>query len=183
MVRNLDAQIAETRKLLSGQVTEKASTKTAVNPTFQTVEIELVQRQAEQAALNARVRALGGAQAKVRAQIARLANLSPDLERLQNDEKSANEAYLEYLRKSEEARLGRALDQSGLVNISILERAEVPDSPEPAKGGMKLLLGIAGSFALGIAAALLIERLDPMVNNAAQAERMTGVPVIERVTG
>lgn len=183
MVRGVDVQIAETRRLLSGQAREKASTKTAVNPTFQTVEIELVQRQAEQAALGARVSALSGAQAKVRAQIARLASLSPELERLQDDEKSANEAYLDYVRKSEEARLGRALDQSGLVNISILERAEVPDSPEPSKGLLKLLFGAGASFALGIALALLLERLDPAVNSTAQAERMTGVPVIESVTG
>jgi len=183
MVTGVDAQIAEVRKLLKGQVTEKASTKTAVNPTFQTVEVELVQRQAEQAALNARVRALAAAQGKVRAQIDRLANLSPELERLQNDEKSANEAYLDYLRKSEEARLGRALDQSGLVNINLLEPAEVPDSPEPSKSLLKLLSGIGASFALGIALALLVERLDPKVNSAAQAERITGVPVIESLSG
>lgn len=184
VVRDLDAQIAETRKLLSGrEVAQTVGTKTAVNPTYQTVEIDLVQRQAEAVALAARVRALAAEQGKVRAQISRLANLAPELERLQNDDKSASDAYLDYMKKVEEARLTRALDQSGLVNISILEPAEVPGSPEPAKKPFKLLIGLVASLALAVAVALLRERLDPAVNSGGQAERMTGVPVIESIAG
>ncbi|MBV8200797.1 MAG: hypothetical protein JOZ15_09265 [Acidobacteria bacterium] len=183
-VRELDSQIAETRKLLSGKGLEQmAGSKTAVNPTFQAVEIELVQRQAELAALNARVKALSGEEARVRSQIDRLAQVTPELERLQNDEKSANDAYLDYMKKGEEARLSTALDQSGLVNISVLERAEIPSSPEPSRDQYKMIVGIVASLALGIALALLRERLDPAVNSGTQAERMTGVPVIERIAG
>jgi uncharacterized protein involved in exopolysaccharide biosynthesis len=183
-VRDLDSQIAETRKLLTGQKFDQmAGNKTAVNPTFQAVEIELVQRQAELAALNARVKALNGEEGRVRAQIAKLAQVTPDLERLQNDEKSANDAYLEYVKKGEEARLTSALDQSGLVNISILERAEVPNNPEPSRDQYKMIVGILASFALGMALALLRERFDPAVNSGTQAERMTGVPVIESIAG
>jgi succinoglycan biosynthesis transport protein ExoP len=184
VVRELDGQIAETRKLLAGkEVQQTVGTKTSVNPTFQTVEIDLVQRQAEAVAMAARVRALTAEQARVRAQISRLANLTPELDRLQNDEKSASDAYLDYMKKGEEARLTNALDQSGLVNISILEPAEAPDSPEPSKALFKLLLGMAASLALGVAVALLRERLDPTVNSGTQAERLTGVPVIESVAG
>ncbi|HVR10084.1 MAG TPA: hypothetical protein VMW75_18710 [Thermoanaerobaculia bacterium] len=183
-VRELDSQIAETRKLLSGQSVEQmAGSKTAVNPTYQAVEIELVQRQAEMAALTARVKALSGEQARVRGQLARLAEVTPELERLQNDEKSANDAYLDYMKKGEEARLTTALDQSGLVNISILERAEIPNSPEPSKDQYKMIVGVLASFALGTALALLRERFDPAVNSGTQAERMTGVPVIESIAG
>jgi uncharacterized protein involved in exopolysaccharide biosynthesis len=184
-VRDLDAQIAETRKLMSGQAVEQqtAGTKTAVNPTFQAMEIDLVQRQAELAALSARVRALSGEQQRVRSQIAHLAASTPELDRLQNQEKSANDAYLDYMKKGEEARLNGALDRSGLVNISVLEHAEVPNSPEPSKDQYKLLVGIAASFALGVIAALVRERIDPAVNSGTQAERMTGVPVIESIAG
>jgi succinoglycan biosynthesis transport protein ExoP len=181
-VHDLDAQIAETRKLMAGREMEHLGSKTAVNPTHQALELELVQRQAEAAALAARVRALSGEQGRLRSQISHLASVSPDLERLQNDEKSANDSYLDYMKKGEEARLTTALDQSGLVNISILERAEVPDSPEPAKAGFKLLAGIGASFLLGALLALVLERLDPVVNSGTQAERITGVPVIESVS-
>jgi succinoglycan biosynthesis transport protein ExoP len=181
-VRELDAQIAETRKMMAGREMEHLGSKTAVNPTHQALELELVQRQAEAAALAARVRALGGEQGRLHGQISHLATVTPELERLQNDEKSANDSYLDYMKKGEEARLTTALDQSGLVNISILERAEVPDSPEPAKAAYKLLVGCAASFLLGALLALVLERLDPVVNSGAQAERMTGVPVIETVT-
>ncbi len=184
VVRDLDSQIAETRKLLSGRNVEQMSgSKTAVNPTFQAMEIELVQRQAEMVALSARVKALGAEQGRVRSQIGQLAEVTPELERLQNDAKSANDAYLDYVKKGEEARLSTALDQSGLVNINILERAEVPNSPEPSKDQYKLIAGVLASLALGIALALLRERFDPAVNSSTQAERMTGVPVIEIIAG
>jgi uncharacterized protein involved in exopolysaccharide biosynthesis len=182
VVRELDSQIAETRKLMTGKEMEHLGMKTAVNPTHQALELELVQRQAEAAAFGARVHALAAERAQLRSQISHLAAITPELERLQNDEKSANEAYLDYMKKGEEARLGTALDQSGLVNISILEKAEAPDSPEPSKAGYKLLVGSLASFLLGALLALVLERIDPTVNSGAQAERITGVPVIESVT-
>jgi succinoglycan biosynthesis transport protein ExoP len=182
VIKDLDKQIGETKNLLTGQQAEtRAGGKTTVNPTRQTMEIDLVQKKAEVAALAARLGGLSQRQATLRAELGRYTQASPELGHLKSEEKSAGDAYLDYQKKAEEARLGRALDQSGIVNISILERALPPDMPEPAKGGLKMLVAFLASLALGIALALLRDRLDPAVTSDLQAERMTGVPVIERV--
>ena len=182
-VQAIDSQIAETRRLLAGQKLEEAGKKTAVNPTYQTLELDLVQRQAEAAALVARLQALAGERERMRGQLDRLAALGPQLARLDNDAKSASDAYADYLRRAEEARQSRELDRSGLVNISVLDAAEVPDNPEPDKAAWKLLAAVMASLALGIAAATTWERLDPAVNGRDQAERISGVPVIGSVSG
>jgi polysaccharide biosynthesis transport protein len=180
-VQSIDSQIAETRRLLAGQRVEEAGKKTAVNPTYQTLELDLVQRQAEAAALAARLQALAGERERVRQQADRLSALAPQLTRLDNDAKSASDAYTDYLHRAEEARQNRELDRSGLVNISVLDPAEVPDSAEPGKAGWKLLAAVLASLVAGLATAAIWERLDPAVNSRGQAERIAGVPVIGSV--
>jgi uncharacterized protein involved in exopolysaccharide biosynthesis len=181
MVQSIDSQIADTRRLLAGQQVHEADRKTGVNPTYQTLEVDLVQRRAEAAALGARLTALAGERQRLHGQLDRLDAVTPQLTRLENEQKSAADAYLDYLKKEEEARLNRAFDRSGMVNISVLEPAEAPETPEPAKTGWKLLAGVLASLALGAAAAAARERLDPAVSSGAQAERITGVPVIGSV--
>lgn len=183
MVQSIDSQIADTRRLLAGQTEQEAARKTSVNPTWQALELDLVQRQAEAAALGARVSALAGERARLRGRLDRLASVTPQLTRLENEQKSAGDAYLDYLKKEEEARLNRAFDRSGMVNISVLDPAEVPEGPEPSKKGMKLLAGVLASLVLGLVAAEVRERLDPAVASGAQAERITGVPVVGSVGG
>ncbi len=183
-IGDLDRQIALAKKLLAGrQLESNASTKTAVNPAHQALELDLVQKQAEAASLTARVAALSAREESLRRQLASSGNTGLQLVQLQDEVKSANEAYLEYLRRAEEARLAHALDRSGIVNISILERAQVPDSPEPTKAAAWWLAGVLASLAVGIAAGVVRDRLDPAVKSGAEAERLTGVPVIGEVPG
>jgi succinoglycan biosynthesis transport protein ExoP len=183
MVQSLESQIAATRRLLAGQKVEEAGQKTAVNPTYQTLEVELVQREAEAAALGARLTAVAAQRQQVRRQMDQVEAVTPQLTRLENDQKAANDAYLDYLHKAEEARVNREMDQSGLVNINILEPAEAPGIPESGRGPLKLLAGVAASLALAALAAAVRERLDPAVNSDAQAERIAGLPVIGSVAG
>jgi uncharacterized protein involved in exopolysaccharide biosynthesis len=184
IVGDLDRQIAIAKRLLAGRQRESnASTKTAVNPAHQALELDLVQKRAEAAALAAREAALAAREAALRRQLSSSGSAGLELMQLEDEVKSANEAYLDYLRRAEEARLSRALDRSGIVNISVLERAQVPSSPEPSKAGLWMLAGALASLAAGAAAALVRDRLDPAVHSAAQAERLTGLQVLGEAPG
>jgi uncharacterized protein involved in exopolysaccharide biosynthesis len=184
VIVDLERQIALAKRLLAGkQLESNASTKTAINPAHQALELDLVQKRAEAAALAARVGALAAREATLHRQLASSGSAGLELVQLEDEVKSANEAYLEYLRRAEEARLAHALDRSGIVNISVLERAQVPSSPEPSKAGLWLLAGALASLAAGVAAGLVRDRLDPAVKSGTEAERLTGLPVLGEVPG
>ncbi|HVM97003.1 MAG TPA: Wzz/FepE/Etk N-terminal domain-containing protein, partial [Candidatus Acidoferrales bacterium] len=90
-----------------------------------------------------------------RAKLRHLDEISPESDRLEQDLTSAREAFLTYSKKVEEARFSNALDQSHIVNVSIVERAEVPSIPRPSRKSLTLLLGTIMSLAAGLGLALL----------------------------
>ena len=86
-----------------------------------------------------------------------------------------------YLKKEEEARFSRALDESRIVNLNVAEPAEVPIDPEAAHRMETIFVGILLSLALGLGLAFVREQLDPTVKSSAEAERLTGLPVISEI--
>ena len=79
---------------------------------------------------------------------------------LTSSEKAAQENYLLYVKKREEARMGDALDEGGIVNVAIAEQPVVPALPVwPA--GVVLVVGFAAALTSGTGAAFAADYLDP----------------------
>ncbi|MDX2168209.1 MAG: GumC family protein [Deltaproteobacteria bacterium] len=173
-IRDLDRQIADARRLAAQARNDMAN----VNPSYLSLTTELTQTRAQGAALQARVAALEAQIADYRRQLGHLDGVASEHEQLQQEVASAKEAYLTYLKKEEEARFSAALDESRIVNVSIVERATPPTVPLPTKVGLNLLLGALVSALLALAAGYLRDRLDPSVKTAADAARVAGLPVL-----
>jgi uncharacterized protein involved in exopolysaccharide biosynthesis len=174
-VRDVDRQLAHARRLASSQAVADAGT---LNPSYLSLATELTKTRAEGAALAARQTALHGQLAAARAQIGRLDGISSEHERLEQAVASAKEAYLTYLKKEEEARFSAALDDSQILNVSVVEYAATPTVPLPARTGLNLLLGSLISLIAAVALGYLRDRLDPAVQTAAAAAHLTGLPVL-----
>ena len=112
------------------------------------------------------------------ATVTKLEHVLPEWNRLQNNVQTQKEAYLNYLRKEEEARISSALDESQIVNIAIAERASVPTEPESGQLKRRVIFGTMVSLLLSVGLALLRDWMDPSVKTAAQAERIAGLPVL-----
>lgn len=180
-VQDAERELADAKRLLAAEQTTVAETTTTANPTHQALEAALAQATVDAAALTARVAALRVQADETRAAIAHLDDVGAENSRLEQELSAANEAYLTYTRKQEQARLGSALDASRLVNVSVIEPAEVPPTPERAHGLILLVLGTMMSLGLGLAVALAFELLDPAVRSARDAERASGAPVLAEV--
>jgi len=173
-VQDLDRQIEEARRLLAAE--ERA---TAVNGGGNgPLQLELAQTQAQMAALKARVEALRSRIAGDRATLAHLDQIAAEQERLEQDVAAAKEAFLTYSKKVEESRFSNALDASGIVNVTIAEPAQVPVAPQPSKRGLIIVLGAIMSLFAGLGLAFARDRLDPAVKSSAEAERLTGLPIL-----
>jgi uncharacterized protein involved in exopolysaccharide biosynthesis len=171
-VRDLNSQIAEARRLLA--VEEKTRASTGGGP----LQLELTQTQAQLAAVHARIDGLQSRIASGRARLAHLDQIAPEQERLEQNVAAAKDAFLTYSKKAEEARFSNALDASQIVNVTIAERAEVPVRPEPSKSVRILAVAAIMSLFAGVGLAFACDRLDPAVKGSAEAERVTGLPIL-----
>jgi polysaccharide biosynthesis transport protein len=180
-VRDLDRQIAEARRLMMSDRETLAETTNAINPAYQNIEVDLAQTKAQMAAVQARVEALRAQIGGYKAQVARLDSIGTEQERLEQDVAGAKEAFLTYSKKAEEARFSSALDESTFVDVAVVEPAKVPTAPERSKKLRSLMMGCIASLITGIGLAFLRDRLDPAVKSAAEAQGVTGLPILAEV--
>lgn len=182
LVRNLDRKIEETKLLLEEKGSDTLSEKkTAVNPAYQTIQVELLQAESELTAARARQAALGAQLNEYRRKLGDLENSSGELERLESELENARETHLSYLSQKENARLVSALDESKIVNLVVVEEATPPATPEPARAMMKIVSATLLGLALGIAQAFLRDAVDPSIKNKYQVSRATNLPVMAEI--
>lgn len=181
-VSEIDRQIEEARRLLATKERDTlAEVMKAVNPAHQTLNLELVQARSRLASLRARLGALDTQVDHYRLRLSDLERSSAELQRLEDELETKNEAYAGNLRKEEAARQSRALDESGIVNLTVVEPATVPPGPEPTKAFNNISIGGALGLILGIALAFIKDWLDPAVKSSLQARRLSALPVIAEV--
>jgi uncharacterized protein involved in exopolysaccharide biosynthesis len=182
LVRDSDRRIEEARRLLESKAGDTLSEElTSINPSYQTLEVDIVQTEASLTAARARIEALSSQLLRYRSHVVAFEGASGELERLQAEVDSAQEAYNSYTRQEEAARFNSAISESGIVNVSIVEAAEVPSTAEPRK--TPVVLGFWTMFGLvaGVLLAVFRDLLDPTVQSARRAVRVTELPVIARV--
>ncbi len=142
LVKEVDQQIADTRAAIERESQPQlADTSQAPNPLRQSLEAESLRLESQAAGLRARRELLASDLNDYRTRQARLEELTANHNDLERSVKLAEENYLLYQRKLEEARLGDAMDQRQLLNVAILEKAEVPVLPAPQHKTYLLLFG------------------------------------------
>ena len=75
-------------------------------------------------------------------------------------EKAAEDSYLLYVKKQEEARMDDALDERGIVNVAIAEHPVAPALPVWSAWAV-LAVGFAAAGAAGTGAAFAADYVDP----------------------
>ena len=181
LVKDLDRQIAGVEELLAGQAETIQESERAINPAFQSLEVELLQAEAQLVTLRARASALASDLAQQQAIVQRVGRLAPELRQLEQEVQLAATAYENYLRKEEEARFSSALDESGIVNFTVVEPAVAPRNPEPSSRARTLVTFAGIGLFLGLVAGFVRDWIDPSVKGAAQAQRCSGLPVISEI--
>ncbi len=101
--------------------------------------------------------------------------------RLQREVERLGSEY-EGLKDSEQrAQMAKALDQSKLANVSIIEKPTFPTEPVKSQRLRNLLLGLFVSVFAGIACAFVFEQLDDSMKTSGEAEKKLNLPVLATV--
>ncbi len=161
LVAEVDQQIAQAQTAIVAESLSPVRDETTdKNANYEWAKSELQRAQVQEKALHA---ARSSQQCR-RSRMSRIAEkLGADAiaqDDLLSNEKAAEENYLLYVKKQEEARMNDALDERGIVNVAIAEQPVAPALPVwPA--WIVLAVGLAGAGAAGTGAAFAADYLDP----------------------
>ena len=94
--------------------------------------------------------------------------------------KTAEDNYLLYLHKREEARISDALDSKRIVNVSIAEAATVPALPTLHLGWV-LIGGFFAASTVSIGTAYAVDGMDPSFRTADELGRYLDLKVLASI--
>jgi uncharacterized protein involved in exopolysaccharide biosynthesis len=179
VVKELDSRIAEVKKTLAAENSKMTrATTTGLNPVYQTLETQLVQSRGQLAALAAKESQLLFHVKNYQQQMKDLDARALELGRLEREVDRNREAYTKYVVKQEEARISAALDRSKILNLSIVESAQVPFEPAAPKKVLVIILAGMLGLITGLGVAFVRDRFDSTVKTPWEVEVYAGLPVL-----
>jgi uncharacterized protein involved in exopolysaccharide biosynthesis len=176
-IKAIDEQIARLRDALSGYSAVPGDTPAAAGEPG----MSLPAARASLQTLKGKEEALEREKRNYQGQAEFIDSQNLDLARLERQAKLDEEAYLSYVRTAEESRLATALEQSKLLRLRIVERAQLPLLPSGREKGSTLLMGLLGGLVVAIALGVAWDMLDPRVKTAKEVAGATGLEVLATI--
>jgi uncharacterized protein involved in exopolysaccharide biosynthesis len=179
LVQAADQEIADTQAALeSATKLTGLDESTDVNPVHQALEIDLAKQEDELAGLQSRRETLAPQTGYYRWQLMRLANATASFDDLVRTQKEAEDNYLLYAKKTEEARIAESLDQQKIANVAIAETPVEPHLPSKPDVKLNFALGALLAFFLSLGLAFAAEYFRDTVERPGELEELTGLPVL-----
>jgi uncharacterized protein involved in exopolysaccharide biosynthesis len=178
LVEEVEQQIVQAKAAITAErLTPVHDETTDQNASYEWARAELQKAQVELKGLEARKATTSAHMAGYRTLARQLGEDAIVQDDLTSSEKSAQENYLLYVKKREEARMGDALDQGGIVDVAIAEQPVVPALPVWPAGAV-VLVGFLAAVTSGAGAAFLADHLDPALRTPEDALVCLRIPVL-----
>jgi uncharacterized protein involved in exopolysaccharide biosynthesis len=178
LVQEVDQQIAEAEAAIAAESAAPVRDETTdKNSHYEWAKLELERSRVQLKALEARAGATAVQESAYRAMAWKFGEDAITQEDLQNTEKAAEDNYLLYIRKREQARMADALDQRGIVNVAIAEEPVAPALPVWSTWAV-LAMGLVGSTVAGGGAAFAADYLDPALRTPDEVVAYLNAPVL-----
>ncbi len=187
LVTEVDKQIADTRASIEKEEAKPLKEETTdQNPTYAFVSTELAKAKADYSALQARAVATASIIGMYKSQATELEQKGIQEQDLQRVIKTAEENYLLYEHKREEARMSDMLDQTHILNVAVAEAPAVPVLPTGSRL-VFVVLGLVLGVVMSAGLALALDYFDPSFRTPSEVLNELNIPVLaavpHRVTG
>jgi uncharacterized protein involved in exopolysaccharide biosynthesis len=178
LVQEVNQQIAETKNSIAQEeLAPLRDQSTDLDPNHAWAESELVKSEVELSALQARAAAGKQQLASYQTEASTLGDRAIKQDELLSNLKAAEEEYLLYLGKREEARIGDALDHERILNVAIAEQPTVPALP--VRSALSFgILSLLFACTLSTSVAFTADRLNPTFRTPDEATAYLGAPVL-----
>ncbi|HEX4783364.1 MAG TPA: Wzz/FepE/Etk N-terminal domain-containing protein [Candidatus Sulfotelmatobacter sp.] len=161
LVREVDEQIAQAELAVAKEsalpVKDESTDK---NTQYEWARSELQKAQVDFISLQAREAAIVNQEVAYQTMARHLGEDAITQDDLLSSEKAAQENYLLYVKKQEQARMDDALDERGIVNVAIARHPVVPALPVWSTWGV-LAIGFLAAGVAGTGASFTADYLDP----------------------
>jgi uncharacterized protein involved in exopolysaccharide biosynthesis len=178
-LQELDREIASTQAAIAGEKPLNDVT-TDQNPAYAWIASELVKDKSELRGYEAKATETEELIHQTLASAQQLDVEGVEQQDLMRAAKVAEENYLLYLRKREQARISDAFDAQRILNVAIAEQPVVPRVPTESLF-MYGLVGIFLAVTVSAGAIFALEFLDPSFHTPAQVEAFLNRPVLAAV--
>jgi len=155
--------------------------RTGQNVVYQDIQRDLVKRQAELPALQAKAGSLRGQVAQLDHQIPALDLTQMDLENLKRDITVNDRNYRSYQEKVKEAQTQEDLNRQKSANISVIQEPTTPTTPIKPRKAVNLGIGMLLGLLAGLGIAFVRELSAQGISTPESAEQRLGVPVLTTV--
>lgn len=177
-VQELDREISSTRSAIAeAQEAPPKEETTDSDPTYGLLESDLAKSTADLATLEARAVATKRIVEQYGERAHDLDQSNMTEQDLLRKVKIAEDGYLAYQHKQEEARMSEALDQHQIVNVTIAEAAAVPYLPVLGRS-TRLEIAFLLTLVLSIISAFLADRWDHSFRTPEEVEFNLQIPVL-----
>jgi uncharacterized protein involved in exopolysaccharide biosynthesis len=181
LVKEVEQQILQAKSAIAAEnMTPVRDETTDKDADYEWAKAELQKAQVEMKGLEAREATTSAHLMEYRTLARQLGDDAITQDDLASSEKAAEENYLLYVKKREEARMGDALDEGGIVDVAIAEQPVVPALPVwPA--GMVVVVGFAAALTSGTGAAFAADYLDPALRTPEEVLTCLEIPVLASI--
>src|SRR5579863_6426259 len=178
LVQEVDQQIAQAQSAIAAEDLKPLRDElTEQNPEYEWAAAERIKTQVEMQSLEERHSVTRVQVARYQLAAERLGENAVSQDDLQRKLKASEDKYLLYANKREEARIGDALDDNGILNVAVAEPPRVPSLPAWSLSAATLFSFVgAGLFSAGLVFAA--DRFDPSFRTADEVIHCLGMPVL-----
>jgi uncharacterized protein involved in exopolysaccharide biosynthesis len=178
-VRDVEDQIRATQERLKEAEGRVASiNRTELNTVYQSLLAQLLVARADLKGARARHGSLQNQVASYRRQLDELSQKGLTTDGLRREAKAAEEAYMLYQKKHEEARISAAMDRQRIVNVSIAQPAQRPLKPVAPRKALNLMLALLVGSMGGLSLAFVTEYFDHSFTTGRELEARLGIPLL-----
>jgi uncharacterized protein involved in exopolysaccharide biosynthesis len=178
LVQDIRRQSDNVKKILTKENAARTQVTTSLSTTYETLRLNLLTKQANLAALNAKVAAYHDQLEQTEATIAKTNDRALEIARLEREAQVAEHTYRKYAEQLDQTRLDEALESKRITNVVV---AQAPTLELRVARPRKLLnyaLGIVLATLASVSLAVVLEFLDPSVRTPEQVEDELGLPTL-----
>lgn len=178
LVQEVDQQIAEAHSAINAEETKPSREETTdQDPNYQWIQSELTKAQTDLSGLIARASASRSMADQYHQQARQFDRSGVQQQDLERAVKIQQDNYDLYQHKREEARINAALDERGILDVSVSEQPIVPALPARSLMLVGLIAIIVGVLAC-IFAAFVADSTDPTFRTPEELAAYLGAPVL-----